>query len=181
MDKADSIIGTARPRWAPKSASERSIRWLIDRLGDRSFDRRFSRGANRFIDGVVVRQVVAGRLGHEVLGYVEFHFGSHLGRAVPMMLSALSTYHAGMPQIVIAGEAEAPDTRALFDALRVAYRPAAVVVPAFGQHRMALERVLPWVQPMAARDGRATAYVCRDFVCQSPVQTAEALVEQLGA
>jgi uncharacterized protein YyaL (SSP411 family) len=108
-------------------------------------------------------------------------FGAHLGRAVPMMLSALSTYHAGMPQIVIAGEAEAPDTRALFDALRVAYRPAAVVVPAFSQHRTALERVLPWVQPMAARDGRATAYVCRDFACQAPVQTAEALVEQLGA
>jgi uncharacterized protein YyaL (SSP411 family) len=108
-------------------------------------------------------------------------FGAHLGRAVPMMLSALSTYHAGMPQIVIAGEAEAPDTRALFDALRVAYRPAAVVVPAFSQHRTALERVLPWVQPMVARDGRATAYICRDFACQAPVQTAEALVEQLGA
>ena len=108
-------------------------------------------------------------------------FGAHLGRAVPMMLSALSIYHAGMPQIVIAGEAEAPDTRALLDALRVAYRPATVVVPAFGRHRRALERVLPWVQTMVAREGRATAYVCRDFACQAPVQTAEALVEQLGA
>jgi uncharacterized protein YyaL (SSP411 family) len=108
-------------------------------------------------------------------------FRAHLGRAVPMMLSALSVYHAGMPQIVIAGDADAPDTRALLDALRVAYRPAAVVVPAFSQHRTALERVLPWVQPMAARDGRATAYVCRDFACQAPVHTAEALVEQLGA
>jgi len=108
-------------------------------------------------------------------------FRAHLGRAVPLMLSALSLYHAGMPQIVIAGEAEAPDTRALLDALRVAYRPATVVVPAFGRHRSALERVLPWVQTMVAREGRATAYVCRDFACQAPVQTAEALVEQLGA
>ena len=32
------------------------------------------------------------------------------GRAVPMMLAALSTYHAGMPQIVIVGEPAAPDT-----------------------------------------------------------------------
>jgi len=108
-------------------------------------------------------------------------FRAHLGRAVPLMLSALSLYHAGMPQIVIAGEAEAPDTGALLDALRVAYRPATVVVPAFGRHRSALERVLPWVQTMVAREGRATAYVCRDFACQAPVQTAEALVEQLGA
>jgi len=108
-------------------------------------------------------------------------FSSHLGRAVPMMLSALSTYHAGVPQIVIAGEAEAPDTRALFDALRVSYRPTAVVVPVFSQHRDRLERVLPWVESMTARDGRATAYVCRDFACQAPVHTAEALVGQLGA
>ncbi|HEV8394762.1 MAG TPA: thioredoxin domain-containing protein [Vicinamibacterales bacterium] len=108
-------------------------------------------------------------------------FGAHLGRAVPMMLSALSTYHAGRPQIVIAGEADAGDTRALLDALRVSYQPTAVVVPAFRQHRSALERVLPWMQPMTPRDGRATAYVCRDFTCQAPVHTAEALVAQLGA
>jgi uncharacterized protein YyaL (SSP411 family) len=108
-------------------------------------------------------------------------FGAHMGRAVPMMLSALSMYHAGMPQIVVAGDGEAPDTRALFDALRVSYRPAAVVVPALAAHRPALERVLPWVSGMAARDGRATAYVCRDFACQAPVHTAEALVAQLGA
>ena len=106
-------------------------------------------------------------------------FREHLGRAVPMMLAALSTYHAGMPQIVVAGEAGAADTRALLDALRVSYRPAAVVVPAFGHHRPALERVLPWVSGMAARDGRATAYVCRDFACQAPVHTAEALIAQL--
>ena len=29
------------------------------------------------------------------------------GRAVPMMLAALSTYHAGMPQVVIVGDASA--------------------------------------------------------------------------
>jgi uncharacterized protein len=106
-------------------------------------------------------------------------FSAHLGRAVPMMLSALSTYHARMPQIVVAGDADAADTRALFDALRVSYRPAAVVVPAFAPQREALERVLPWMSAMAARDGRATAYVCRDFTCQAPVHTPEALLAQL--
>ena len=108
-------------------------------------------------------------------------FRPHLGRAVPMMLAALSTYHAGMPQIVVAGDAEAEDTRALFDALRVSYRPSAVVVPALAQHREALERVLPWVKSMVARDARATAYVCRQFACQAPVHTAEALVGSLAS
>jgi uncharacterized protein YyaL (SSP411 family) len=103
-------------------------------------------------------------------------FAPHLGRAAPMMLAALSVYHAGMPQIVIAGDPDAPDTRALFDALRVSYRPSAVVVPAVGRHREALTRVLPWVGGMGSRDGRAAAYVCRDFTCQAPVHTAEALL-----
>jgi uncharacterized protein YyaL (SSP411 family) len=106
-------------------------------------------------------------------------FRPHLGRAVPMMLSALSTYHGGMTQIVVAGEAGAADTRALFDAVRVSYRPSAVIVPAFSLHRDALERVLPWVSGMVARGGRATAYVCRHFACQAPVHTPEALLTQL--
>ena len=108
-------------------------------------------------------------------------FRAHLGRAVPMMLAALSTYHAGMPQIVVAGDAEAADTRALLRAARGVYRPSTLVVPAFTGHRAALSRVLPWVEDMGMRDGRATAYVCRDFACQSPVQTAEALTAQLAA
>jgi uncharacterized protein YyaL (SSP411 family) len=107
-------------------------------------------------------------------------FSAHLGRAVPMMLAALSTYHAATPQILVAGEAGAADTRALLEALRVAYLPSAVVVPVFGRHQGALERVLPWVTGMTARAGRATAYVCRDFACQAPVHTPEALVAQLG-
>ena len=44
----------------------------------------------------------------------------------------------------------------------------------------ALERApAAWTEAMGARDGRATAYVCRDFACQAPVHTAEALVEEL--
>ena len=81
--------------------------------------------------------------------------------------------------VLLAGEAGAADTRALFDAVRVSYRPTAVIVPAFSAHRDALERVLPWVSGMVARGGRATAYVCRHFACQAPVHTPEALLTQL--
>jgi uncharacterized protein YyaL (SSP411 family) len=108
-------------------------------------------------------------------------FSSHLGRAVPMMLAALSTYHAGMPQVVVAGDAAAPDTAALFEAVRRRYQPSAIVVPVFADARDALVRVLPWLAGMVTRDGRATAYVCRDFACQAPVQLPEALAAQLTA
>jgi uncharacterized protein YyaL (SSP411 family) len=107
-------------------------------------------------------------------------FRSHLGRAVPMMLTALSTYHAGVPQVVVAGDADAADTVALLEAASRRYRPTALLVPAFTGGRDALERVLPWVRGMTARDGQATAYVCRDFTCHAPVHTPAALVTQLG-
>ena len=46
-----------------------------------------------------------------------------------MMLAALSTYHAGMPQVVIVGEPGAPDSRALARVVHRRYMPSAVIVP----------------------------------------------------
>jgi hypothetical protein len=110
-----------------------------------------------------------------------------MGRSVPMMLAALSTYHAGMPQIVLvgpstslrAGEPWAEETLALWSVLQEVYVPTAIVVPVLAQHREALARLLPWVASMRAVDGRATAYVCRDFACQAPATSAAQLKERL--
>ena len=98
-----------------------------------------------------------------------------MGRSVPMMLAALSTYHAGMPQIVVVG----PSTEALKTVLRTAYLPTAIALTVMPQHREALARLLPWIGSMKAVEGRATAYVCRDFACQSPATSAAELEEQL--
>jgi uncharacterized protein YyaL (SSP411 family) len=101
------------------------------------------------------------------------------GRAVTMILAALSTYHAGMPQVVIAGEPGAADTRALTDVVRSRYMPTAVTVPISEAHRPALARVLPWTSALVMREGKATVYVCRDFACQVPATSAAALEAQL--
>jgi uncharacterized protein YyaL (SSP411 family) len=102
------------------------------------------------------------------------------GRMVPMMLAALSTYHAGLRQIVIVGEPEAADTLALTDVVRRRYLPAAVIVPVREAHRKELSRLLPWTSGLRTREGRATAYVCCDFTCQMPVTSAEELTSQLN-
>jgi uncharacterized protein YyaL (SSP411 family) len=95
-----------------------------------------------------------------------------------MMLSALSIYHAGLRQVVVTGRDDA-DIAPLLKAVGRHYQPASVVVPVGAVARASLERVLPWLEPMTARDGQATAYVCRDFACQVPVHTPEALTAQL--
>jgi uncharacterized protein len=103
-----------------------------------------------------------------------------LARAVPMMLAALSMYHAGLGQTAIVGPGDREDTKQLFDALRGSFQPFSVIVgvrPGPAQTRLA--QVLPWVAPLTMREGKATAYVCRDFVCKEPVTSADALVGQL--
>jgi uncharacterized protein YyaL (SSP411 family) len=104
---------------------------------------------------------------------------SQLGRAVPMMLAALSTWHAGIPQLVVAGDG--PEAEALLAEARERYLPTLLVIPLKGEHREPLARLLPWTAAMTARDGRAAAYLCRDFTCAAPVATPEAIRPLLSA
>ena len=104
---------------------------------------------------------------------------SQSGRVAPMMLAALSAYHAGTPQLVVVGEPSAQDTRVLYDVVRRRHLPTTVFVPLTEAQRGSLSDLLPWTASMRAIDGRATAYLCRDFVCASPTTDAEDLSRML--
>jgi len=90
------------------------------------------------------------------------------GRAAPMMLAALSTYHAGTPQLVITGDPSADDSRALREVVIHRYLPTTIVVPLAPAARARISELLPWTTSMKEVDGRATAYLCRDFACEAP-------------
>jgi uncharacterized protein len=110
-------------------------------------------------------------------------YGERAGRAarvIPMMLAGLSTWHAGAAQIVILGDdTDAAPLRA--EAARH-YLPFALIIPVPvtpGERQRAVGQAMPFIAPMRPKDGRATAFVCRDFACREPVTTAEALAAQL--
>jgi uncharacterized protein YyaL (SSP411 family) len=108
-------------------------------------------------------------------------FGPRAGRAarvIPMMLAGLSVWHAPATQIVIVGAAD--ERRPLESTVARRYLPFAIHVPLDPGHQAALAGMLPFVAAMRQLDGRATAYVCRDFTCRAPVAEAEALAAQLG-
>jgi uncharacterized protein YyaL (SSP411 family) len=106
-------------------------------------------------------------------------YGPRLGeaaRALPFMLAALATWHAGVEQFAIVGRSGSPDWEEMLAAVARRYRPFAVVIPVDpGERQKVLARLMPFVGPMTLRDGRATAYVCREFACKEPVTDPAAL------
>jgi hypothetical protein len=102
--------------------------------------------------------------------------GRDAARVAPFMCAALSTYHAGMRQIVIAGGPDEAHTRTLHDVVASTYLPFTVLVPlAETSDRSRIAPILPFAADMRARDGRGTVYVCHDFRCEAPVHDPDAL------
>jgi uncharacterized protein YyaL (SSP411 family) len=111
-------------------------------------------------------------------------FGPRIGqlaRAVPMMLAALSTYHAKLAQVVIVGPRDDSGTGGLLRELASKYDPFVVIVPVEpGARQAELAGMLPFISAMDMRDGRATAYVCHDFTCTDPTTDPAGLAERLS-
>jgi hypothetical protein len=101
------------------------------------------------------------------------------GRVIPMMLCALSQWHAPSVQVVVVGERTAQPVRELEREIARHYLPFAVQLPVdpdAGDD--ALRTRLPFVDGMQAHGGGAV-YVCRDFTCRQPVSSVEALRSEL--
>jgi uncharacterized protein YyaL (SSP411 family) len=100
--------------------------------------------------------------------------------AIPQMLAACEFRLSGPRQIIVAGEPNAADTRELLRTVHARFLPNRIVLLLDSdQTRAALAQGAPAVAAMHKLDGRAAAYVCRNFACQLPVSEAQALVELL--
>jgi uncharacterized protein YyaL (SSP411 family) len=99
------------------------------------------------------------------------------GRTIPMMLCALSAWHAGYSQVVIVGDPNV--TQPLLTEIARHYLPFSLIIPisATGS-RDELSKLLPFTTSMTAGAG-SLAYVCRDFACRQPVGTAGELAREL--
>ena len=100
-------------------------------------------------------------------------FASEMGAnpsAFTHMISALDMVQHGTAEVVIAGDPESDDTRELIHALQSSCLPgvtAVVINP--GDPDPSIRSIIPYISDMNTVDGKAAAYVCRDFACQSPV------------
>jgi len=95
------------------------------------------------------------------------------------LVGVLDDYLRGPLEVVIAGERDAADTRALLRAAHAVWVPnkSVLVAAASAGDDTRLPEVLRDKRPVR---GAAAAYVCRGFTCSAPLTDAAALAASLG-
>jgi uncharacterized protein YyaL (SSP411 family) len=110
-------------------------------------------------------------------------FALHLQQmpeTMPYMMSALDFSLAKHRQIVIAGVPGADDTRALVRLIWQRYIPNRVLLLADGaEGQKQLAHWLPLLASVTRKQGRATAYICENYVCNLPTADPATVVRLL--
>ena len=106
---------------------------------------------------------------------------SYVPHAMPAMLSAVDFLLGAPLQILIAGAPGAADTQALLRVVNRHYEPNRILMLTHCAGVGDPAVLQPFLQGLTKVDGRATAYVCVDHVCDLPVNTPEGLVQVLRA
>ena len=77
--------------------------------------------------------------------------------------------------VVIAGDESDPATKEMIQTIRGLYNPSVTVLLRAPETFHALEMVAPFTRTMIAQNNKATAYVCRERTCSTPLTTPDAL------
>jgi uncharacterized protein YyaL (SSP411 family) len=91
------------------------------------------------------------------------------GGSLPQLLAAVDYSTSRSREIVIVGDPNGADTRALLRLVHDRFIPnKTLVVTDEGQAQERLKPLVPFVDGMTRRDGRATIYVCENYACRLP-------------
>jgi uncharacterized protein YyaL (SSP411 family) len=122
---------------------------------------------------------------HQALAQMQTPTGGGMMSQYPLgfgqWLQALAYALSKPREIAIIGDPDSDDTQALLNAVRTGYRPFQVVALGSPLGQRPGRAAVPLLLDRGLVDGRAAAYVCRDFACQAPVTEPEALADLLRA
>ncbi len=105
---------------------------------------------------------------------------SQAPRAYTQMMSAIDFALGKTAEVVIAGEAGAEDTKAMLEALRNDFIPE-IVVLLRSCNESELVNVAEFTRDLMCKNGKATAYVCKNFTCNLPVFEPKKMLEIIRA
>ncbi len=83
-------------------------------------------------------------------------------------------------EVVISGARDAEDTQEMLGILSRRYLPNTVVLFRPDEDDPAIAKLAPFTLDQRNRNGRATAYVCKDYACEEPTGDPERMLELLG-
>ena len=113
--------------------------------------------------------VAAGQVVHQPAGFTGFLMGFDMALGPAQ-------------EVVVAGDPEAKDTRAMLQKLHHTHAPRTVVVlRQTDQDDPLITRYAPFTTEQRRVDDRATAYVCEQYQCDAPTTDPEALRDALHA
>ncbi len=82
-------------------------------------------------------------------------------------------------EVVIVGDPGAEDTKAMIEAVRKTYRPNKVVLLRGTEKNSEITEIAEFTKGQSSLDGKATAYVCLNHVCNLPTTDVNEMVELL--
>ena len=95
-----------------------------------------------------------------------------------MLMSALDFALGPSNEVVIAGDLQADDTMDMLKALRKEFIPNKVVILR-PDEESEITRISDYTKSLSSKEGKATAYVCRNFSCRLPVTEPGKMLELL--
>ncbi len=102
--------------------------------------------------------------------------------AYTQYLSALDFLLGPGVEVVLVGEKESPETRAILGKLHQSFTPHKVVLfKNEGNERdeAELQKLAPFTKGQKSLEGKTTAYICRNFACRAPLTEAEKILEHI--
>jgi uncharacterized protein YyaL (SSP411 family) len=95
-----------------------------------------------------------------------------------LMIAAVDFALGPTSVVVIAGDAGAEDTKAMLAALRGGFIPCKVIILRTGEDPEIIG-IAEYARNLTSIEGRATAYVCRNYSCNFPVTDVGKMLELL--
>ncbi|HXI03912.1 MAG TPA: thioredoxin domain-containing protein [Candidatus Saccharimonadales bacterium] len=134
--------------------------WLL-RLGDLTGDAKLQEA------GRGILRAFGGRVEKYPAGY-------------PYYLMALELAAEPTREIVVAGSSGSAETQRMIDTIRAKFLPDSVVAwNATGAEGEAARKLIPFLHNQVPQEGKATAYVCRNYACDRPTTDPKRLAELL--
>lgn len=100
--------------------------------------------------------------------------------AFPATLCALDFLFGPTREIVLSGDPEAEDTRAMLRVLRRGFHPNQVVLLRTPANAEILAGLAPFTATQVPIGGKAALYLCRDFACEAPMTDPDKVAQSLA-